>query len=129
MPRTRKPSKWLVIPALCLIAFLLGGCGIGFVYVVINLGSGNTATIIEILLMLIFIILGLGLIEPFIKKKIYQQIETGKLLLVTILCILGCLFGIVLILVGALLWGGACAVIFFSGFVLYFLRVVWKMLT
>lgn len=107
---------------------LLSGFGLTFLYAALTLGTANATTVLELLFILVFVMLGLGVVQPWVKKKRKQSVETGQLLLVTITGILGCLLGASLILVGILYIGGIVTVAFFVMFVVYYLNMLWAWL-
>jgi hypothetical protein len=106
------------------VLFLVG-FGATFFYAALTLGTANATTILELLFILIFVILGLGVVQPWARKRQNQFVETGRLLLVSITCILGCLFGAGLILIGVIYAGGLITVASFVTFVIYYLNILW----
>lgn len=112
MRRKLWPSVALVINAL-----FLGGFDTGFLYLVL-LGSSAVS---ELLFALVCIILGLGVAQPWIKEK---QIEANTLLLMSVTCISGLLFGWVLLIAGVFLVGGLFAFGPFTVSLVYYAALV-----
>jgi hypothetical protein len=105
--------------------FLCGFCGV-FLYIV-NLGVNYVSQVIEFLFMMLGIIGGVDVALPFLKDKQPDKINTIRL--VSLIAILGCLFGGALVVatpLGLFLLGGALIVFCFGGFVAFYLVLVIK---